>query len=243
MPKKLPKKENRRQRQLTEPPSSKKKKRIKSITIWSGVVLGLIVLVLGMIKITSRPQSESTRLEDKSDGVNWVKGNKSANIIIVEYSDFQCSACVHYYRITKRLIEELGNDFQLHFRHYPLVAIHANAMLAAQSAEAAGRQGKFWEMHDLLFERQQEWKKKKNEEAIKLFVQYAVYLNLNRQQFQRDLHSEAVRKKVYNNARTGRLSGVKSTPIFFLNGQKIVNKPRNYETFKELIVKTKRDLS
>ena len=91
----------------------------------------------------------------------------------------------------KKLIEELGNDFQLNFRHYPLKK-HANAELAAKSAEAAGRQGKFWEMHDLIFERQQEWTKKKNEDAKRLFIQYAVSLNLNGQQFQSDLHSHAV---------------------------------------------------
>ncbi|MBW1864254.1 MAG: thioredoxin domain-containing protein, partial [Deltaproteobacteria bacterium] len=174
---------------MAEKRATKKRKLIKSATIWSGVVLGLIFVVLGMIKITSKPQSGLTRLADQNSGVNWIKGNKSAQITLVEYSDFQCPSCIHYYRITKRLIEELGNDFQLHFRHYPLVIIHANAMLAAQSAEAAGRQGKFWEMHDLLFEKQQEWGGKKKEDAGKLFVQYAVSLNLNGQLFQSDLHS------------------------------------------------------
>ncbi len=238
----LRKQEKLRQKQLAEQRANKKRKLIKSTTIWSGVVLGLIVAVFGMVKITSRPQSGLTRLADQNSVGNWIKGNKSAQIILVEYSDFQCPSCARYHRITKKLIEELGNDFQLNFRHYPLKK-HANAELAAKSAEAAGRQGKFWEMHDLIFERQQEWTKKKNEDAKRLFVQYAVSLNLNGQQFQSDLHSQAVTNKVHNDARTGRRSGVRGTPTFFLNGQKIANKPISYETFKDLILKTKSNLS
>jgi protein-disulfide isomerase len=195
-----------------------------------------------MIKITSRPQSGLTWLADQNSAVNWIKGNKSAQIILVEYSDFQCPSCARYFHITERLIEELGDDFQLNFRHYPLKK-HTNAELAAKSAEAAGRQGKFWEMHDLLFERQKEWTKKKNEDAGRLFVQYAVSLNLNVEQFQSDLHSQAVTNKVHNDAISGRRSGVKGTPTFFLNGQKIVDKTRSYETFKDLILKTKSNLS
>lgn len=238
----LRKKEKLQQKQLAEEQAAKKRKLIRSATIWSGVLFGLIVVVLGMIKITNRSQSGLTWLAGKNSVVTWIKGNKSAQINLVEYSDFQCPSCARYSRITKRLIEELGDDFQLNFRHYPLKK-HANAELAANSAEAAGRQGKFWEMHDLLFERQQEWTKKKNEDARRLFVQYAVSLNLNVQQFQRDLHSQAVTNKVHNDVRTGRRSGVKGTPTFFLNGQKIANKPRSYETFKDLILKTKSNLS
>jgi len=238
----LRKKEKLRQKQLVEERAAKKRRLIKSATIWSGVLFGLIVVVLGMIKITSRPQSGLTWLADQNSVINWIKGSKSAQIILVEYSDFQCPACARYSRITKRLIEELGDDFQLNFRHYPLKQ-HTNAELAAKSAEAAGRQGKFWEMHDLLFERQKEWTKKKNEDTGKLFVQYAVSLNLNVEQFQSDFHSQAVTNKVHNDARSGRISGVKGTPTFFLNGQKITDKPRNYETFKNLILKTKSNLS
>lgn len=237
----LRKKEKLRQKQLAEEQAAKKKRLIKSATIWSSVVVGLIVLVLGMIKITSRPQSGLTWLADQNS-VDWTKGDKSAKIILVEYSDFQCPACAFYFRITKRLIEELGDDFQLKFRDYPLKR-HTNARLAAISAEAAGRQGKFWELHDLLFERQKEWIKKSNQDAEKLFVQYAVSLNLNLEQFKSDLHSKAVTNKIHNDVLSGRRSGVRGTPTFFLNGQKITHNPRNYETFKDLILKTKSNLS
>jgi len=227
----LIKQEKLLQKQLAEQRAAQKRRLI----IWSSVVFGLIVVVFGMIKLTSSP------LTDQNSVVNRIKGNKSAQKILVEYSDFQCPACARYYRITKRLIEELGSDFQLTFRHYPLKK-HANAELAAKSSEAAGRQGKFWEMHDLLFERQKEWAKRKSEEAEGLFVRYAASLNLNVEQFQGDLHSQAVANKVHNDVQDGRRSGVKFTPTFFLNGQKIWVKPRNYEAFKNLILQNKPSL-
>jgi protein-disulfide isomerase len=238
----LRKQEKLQQKELAEQKPAKKRRLIKSAAIWSGVVFGLIVVVLGMIEITGSQQSGVTRLTDRNSVVNWIKGNNSAKIILVEYSDFQCPFCVHYYRISKRLIEELGDDLQLIFRHFPLKK-HANAEFAAKSAEAAGRQGKFWEMHDVLFERQKEWAKLKNKDAERRFVQYAVSLNLNVAQFQSDLHSQAVTDKVHNDVQGGFRSGVKGTPTFFLNGQKIAVKPRNYETFKDLILKSKRGLS
>jgi protein-disulfide isomerase len=239
---KLGKQKKLGQKQLTEQRTAKKKKSIRSAIIWLGVVFGLILVVLGMIKITSSSKSEVTRLTDQNSVVNWVQGNKSAKINLVEYSDFQCSACAFYYRITKRLIEELKDDFQLTFRHYPLKK-HVNSKLAAKSAEAAGRQGKFWEMHDLLFERQKEWAKKKNEDAERLFMQYAAFLNLNVERFQVDLNSQTVANKVHNDYQSGRHSGVKGTPTFFLNGKKIIDKPRSYATFKDLILKSKPNLS
>jgi protein-disulfide isomerase len=237
----LRKKEKIRQKQPAEEKATKKRRFIKSATIWSVVLFGLIVVILGMIKLTARPQLGLAWLADQNS-VDWTKGYRSAKIILVEYSDFQCPACAFYYRITKRLIDELGDDFQLKFRHYPLKR-HTNAELAAISAEAAGRQGKFWELHDLLFERQKEWIKKNKEDAEKLFVEYAVSLNLNIKQFQRDLHSQAVTNKIQNDYRSGRRSGVKGTPTFFLNGQKITHNPSNYGTFKDLILKTKPYLS
>ena len=140
--------------------------------------------------------------------------------------------------MNKQLAAELGDDFQLVHRHYPLPE-HANAELAARSAEAAGRQGKFWEMHHLLFARQKEWAKKAKAEAERIFVQYAASLNLDTEQFQGDLRSQEIIDKITNDYQEGRRYGVKVTPTFFLNGEKIIGKPRTYEEFKALIIQSK----
>ncbi|MEK7508222.1 MAG: thioredoxin domain-containing protein, partial [Patescibacteria group bacterium] len=87
----------------------------------------------------------------------WMKGNPSALVTLVEYSDFQCPACGSYYPIVKRIMAEFGDRINLTYRHFPLRRIHESADLAARASEAAGNQGKFWEMHDMLFENQARW--------------------------------------------------------------------------------------
>ena len=86
-----------------------------------------------------------------------VKGNEEAGVVLIEYSDFQCPACGSYYPIVKALSEEFPEELLIVYRHYPLTNIHPNAFSAAKASEAAANQGKFWEMHDMLFERQAEW--------------------------------------------------------------------------------------
>jgi protein-disulfide isomerase len=240
-PTKKQRQELRRQEKLKEEQLAKQQTKLKRrIVLWSSAVLGLVVLVLGLIKITGPAPSEMTRLVDHNSVADWSRGNRSAQIILIEYSDFQCPSCVRYHRITKRLIDEEGENFKFTFRHYPLKK-HANAKLAAISSEAAGRQGKFWEMQDLLFKRQKEWAKRKKKEAEMLFVQYADALNLNMGQFRRDLRSQSLKNKVSNDYQIGWVSGVISTPTFFLNGQKITKMPRNYDAFKELLLQNKSD--
>src|SRR5215217_9734259 len=82
-------------------------------------------------------------------------GNKRANITLVEFGDYQCPHCGHAYPLLKRLVNEMGDQIYFVFRNFPLQEVHPAAMMAAQAAEAAGKQGKFWEMHDLIFENQQ----------------------------------------------------------------------------------------
>ena len=219
-----------------------RKRLLKRIGLWMGAILGLAILVFGLIKITEPKPSEDMWLADSSPSVEWAKGNRASQIHLVEYSDFQCSFCAKYHRITKKVIDDMGEDVRLTFRHYPLKR-HVNAELAAISAEAAGRQGKFWEMHDLLFERQNEWANKGNQAAEKLFIQYAKDLNLNSKKFRQDLGSQVVLDEVRSDYQSGQRSGVNSTPTFFLNGRKILQIPQTYETLKALILKTKRNLS
>lgn len=84
-------------------------------------------------------------------------GNPDATVVLVEYGDYQCPACGAVHPVVNQLMENLGEDVTLVFRHFPLVNLHANALPAAQAAEAAGMQGKFWEMHDKLYEHQSDW--------------------------------------------------------------------------------------
>jgi protein-disulfide isomerase len=192
--------------------------------------------IFGMIKLASRQQQNlgNASVVDAMSAEDWVKGNRNAKIVLIEYSDFQCPACGFYFPVLKKLSEEFGENIAIVYRHFPLPR-HPNAKPAAYAAEAAGRQGKFWEMHDLIFSNQSEWSDKKNVDEI--FIRYAQSLNLNMDQFKTDFSSKEIRQKVENSYQNALRLGLDSTPSFFLNGKKIAN-PRNYEDFKNLITET-----
>ena len=151
---------------------------------------------------------------------------------LIEYSDFQCPACGVYYPIIKALQQEFGESIVFVYRNFPLRQIHANADLAARSAEAAGKQGKFWEMHDMIFENQKDWASQSN--AKKSMIEYAQSLNLDAERFKTDLDSKEVKEKVNNDYLSGIQAKVNAVPTFFLNGTKLQN-PESYEEFKKLL--------
>jgi protein-disulfide isomerase len=184
-----------------------------------------------MISLAS-PNSSNESQSELTTNEN-IKGNPEATITVVEYSDFQCPACRTYYALTKQLTEDVGDEIKLIYRHFPLEKSHPQARLAATAAEAAALQGKFWEMHDLLFENQLAWSN--NDQAEDIFISYAQELGLNTEWFVNDLKSSKVKKKIQSDINNGNLDEVNSTPSFFVNGQKI-NNPRSYNQFKNAIL-------
>ena len=202
---------------------------IVGVVATSAVVLMLVVLVTAKAKSTG----EGTALASVALSGDWVKGNSESKVSLVEYSDFQCPACGLYYPLVKQLTAEFGDRIEFTYRHFPLSQIHPNADIAARAAEAAGKQEKFWEMHDKLFENQRTWSGARD--AKKLFIEYAGSLGLNTVQFEEDMDSREVKEKVRLDYKTGIDSGVNSTPTFFLNGKKIIN-PKSYDEFKTIIL-------
>jgi protein-disulfide isomerase len=210
-----------------------RKRLINRATLWSLVVLLVGGAIFGMIKLgTNDLPNQTALLMNSISPSDWNKGNKEANVVLVEYSDFQCPACGTYYPLIKQLNQNLAGKIQFAYRHFPLKQIHANAELSARAAEAAGKQDRFWEMHDMLFENQSSWS---NQKSVKnTFVSYAQSLQLDIERFESDLNSKEVKEKVENDYQSGIRSGVNATPTFFLNGQKIQN-PRSYGEFRNLI--------
>jgi protein-disulfide isomerase len=225
--------EEKKQAKLNQQKQERRNRLFRRIALWLLVVSGVGGGVFGMIWLAKNPsptRSPQQSYVDSSSG--WTKGNKDAKVTLVEYSDFQCPACRNSYAWIKRLNLEFNDKMLFVYRHFPLKEIHSNAELAARAAEAAGRQGKFWEMHDLLFENQSDWANQSNAEDT--FIKYAQRLNLSVEQFKNDLNSKEVREKVENDYQHSIQSGIDATPTFFLNGKKIQN-PRSYEEFKNLI--------
>ena len=203
----------------------------KRIIKWLITIISLSAIVGVMIKIASIPGVEAP--VKPLNETDWVRGNKTAPAVLIDYSDFQCPACGAYYPILKRLQRELGEEkLLIAYRQFPLTTIHKNAELAARASEAAGKQNKFWEMHDLLFDRQAKWEN--DSTAQNIFVSYAEELKLNKDQFIKDLDSAEVKNAVNEDVQSGEEAKVDGTPTFFLNGKRIPL-TSSYEEFKALI--------
>lgn len=164
-----------------------------------------------------------------------VKGSSDAEFQLVEYSDFQCPACKTRVAVVEALIAEFGNHIQFAYRHFPLRSIHGNAQMAGQATEAAAMQDSFWEMHDMLFEKQSEWSVLAPSKAQDTFVAYAEELGLDAEQFENDMTSSAVEDAVNADFESGMAAGVSATPSFFFNGEYVNIKTGDYEQFREYI--------
>lgn len=166
---------------------------------------------------------------------DWRRGNPEAKIVLIEYSDFQCPACAYYFPLIKQLLEQKSEKILFVYRHFPLSQIHPNALLAAYAAEAAGNQGRFWEMSEKLFLNQEQWAESK--QAKQLFLNYAGELGLDQNRFLTDLASEKVKDKVFRDLQSAFLLRLKGTPTFFLNGKELRGL-RNFEELRQILTES-----
>ncbi len=161
-----------------------------------------------------------------SDGAPWV-GGRDAKVVIEEFSDFGCPFCRRAAWVMHRLLKQYGRRIRLVFRQVPLTALHPDSKLAAQAALAALAQGKFWEMHDMLFANR--------DHSKQALLGYARQLGLDVARFERDMESERVRKQVERDMDEAARRGVRGTPTFFITGVGKVVGARPFEEFSRLI--------
>lgn len=152
-------------------------------------------------------------LKPEVNSNDHIQGNDTASVTIVEFGDYQCQFCGDAYPILKEIEETFGRQIRFVFRHFPLANAHQYAVPAALAAEAASLQGKFWEMHDALFDNQY----RLNGD---LFDELAETIGLDLERFQQDSVSDALREKVEHDFDSGVRSGVNGTPSFYVNGTK-----------------------
>lgn len=201
-------------------------KKIALVVLGSLLVLGIL---FGAWYMTSAPKTV-VKQDIPIRETDHMAGNKKAKVVLVEYSDFQCPACGQYHPLIKQVLEKYKDQIGLVMRHFPLQQ-HENAIVAARAAEAAGKQGKFFEMGDLLFTNQKEWEQM--DDPVKTFEGYASKLKLNMEQFKKD-NTDVQDKKIEADRLSGVALGVNSTPTFFLNGVKL-NNPGSLDAFSKLI--------
>ena len=155
----------------------------------------------------------ATRLKPPVNEKDHIKGTPDAPIELVEFGDYQCPHCAAAYPILKAIERAYGKDLKFVFRHFPLSEIHQYAQAAAIAAEAAGQQGKFWQMHDIIFERQPEL-------SVGSLLDFAEELGLNMMKLKKDMTDKTIVGKIEADFESGVRSGVNGTPSFFINGHK-----------------------
>lgn len=161
------------------------------------------------------------------NSTDHIYGNIHAPLELVEYGDYECPFCGRAYPIVKNIQEKLGPDMKFVFRNFPLRKIHPHAYPAAVATEAAALQGKFWEMHNIIFENQ------KTLEPENILV-FANTLGLDIERFQKDILDESLFLKARKDFESGMRSGVNRTPTFFINGKKFNGDWSQNELFKYL---------
>ncbi len=179
----------------------------------------VIIIIIGVFflgKQNKQPQADANFDSAKLiEGAVNTKGKPNSPVVIVEFGDIQCPACRAAQPIANKIVEKNKDNVYFVFRHFPL-SIHKNSKLAAQAVEAAGAQGKFFEILDIMYDKQIEWSEKANPRD--LYRKYAQDLGLDMDKFNKDM--ENLKSGIEKDYALGNKAGVESTPTFFINGKK-----------------------
>ncbi len=205
------------------------------------ILLGIAILVIiggVLLAIFANPQPEQPGQTVDSNSLiresSHMTGKKDSKVTVVEFGDFQCPACGAAHPEVKAVLEQYKDNPNVNFvfRNFPLDTIHPNAHISAEAAEAAGAQGKYWEMHDMLYEKQNEWSASLT--PLDFFAQYATQLGLNVDEFKTAIQQRRFADVINTDYKDGETAGVNSTPTFFINGTK-QNKVLQRDELKSLI--------
>lgn len=200
--------------------------------IFSVIVVALLGGLVAWTRIANPPidlagiENNSIVAASSQNGniADHYTGSEDKKILLVEYGDYQCPSCGGAYPNVKTLMDEYGDKVTLVFRNFPLTTIHPNARAAAGVAEAAGLQGKYWEMHDILYQKQNDWNSLDATQRTNVFNGYANELGLNLDTFKKDIASQETAKKINFDLALGKSAKVSATPTFFLNGKQLDEK-------------------
>ena len=193
------------------------------------IVLVVVGIIGGAVALSGKEEVTPSVLS------NNYYGQESGVITITEFADFQCPACAGFFPIVSQIKEQYQDRVRFELRHFPLVQIHPNATAAHRAAQAASNQGKFWEMHDLLYQRQQSWNTSNNPTGV--FEQYAQELGLDMTQYRAEVGSSDVLSRINGDLDEGKRLGVTGTPTFFIDGERIedLTSISTVESFSALI--------
>lgn len=204
------------------------------------IFAAVCVLIFGVLILNSKGSQVKV---DKTDPAKVITnndplpdnvfGSSSNKVVLIEYGDFQCPGCGSLYPNLKPIKEKYKDQLTFVFRNFPLTSIHPNALAAATVAEAAGLQGKFWEMHDLLYENQGEWSALDAAQRTEQFTAYAKRIELDAKKFKDDLGDKRISQKIKRDQALGKKIGATATPTLMLNGKTLAQKTQ-WQTAEDL---------
>jgi protein-disulfide isomerase len=180
------------------------------------VVGGMITAFVLANKSAPAPQGDKTKIiRDNSHKTG------SGSVQLVEFGDYECPACGAAYPNVKQIMKDFDGKVTLYFRNFPLVQIHQNAMMGAEAAESAGAQGKYWEMHDALYDNQKDWGEADPATAETKVLGYAKNLGLNADTMKSDIDNKKYDAVIQQDMADGNALGIQGTPTFYVNGTQI----------------------
>lgn len=203
--------------------------------VWGSIVVLVLISIAAIVLFAKShnlnpTQATSSAQAPAVSAQDWTQGPKDAKVTLIEYGDFQCPACGAYHPMVQQVLSNYGDKILFVFRNFPLPQ-HQDAWISAQAAEAAGLQGKYWDMNNLLYEKQNDWTSLLPGDARNKIEEYAQSLNLDMSKFGQDIDSAQVKNKIQSDLDGGTRAQIGHTPTFFINGTQIVN-PANYDEFK-----------
>lgn len=192
------------------------------------VIAAIVLLFVGLAVFggNDKAKDSGSGKDGKNSSLsNNVLGKGTSGVTLVEYGDYECPYCVAAAPVVKAGVAAFGDKIKFQFRNFPLTNIHRNAFAAARAAEAAALQGKFWEMHDSLYDASNNlaWTKATNPNTF--FEQYAKSIGLDVEQYKKDFASSQVNDTVNADMEEGNRLKITGTPTFFINGKKVTIEP------------------
>ena len=182
-------------------------------------------------QLQAMPQDKALSGNSDSESMH-IRGNPNAPVTMEEFGDFQCPPCGHFAGFAEELLKQYDSRLRIVFRNFPLQG-HEHAREAALAAEAAGLQGHFWDMYDVLYREQAAWSKAPN--ARELFESYAGTIGLNVDQFKKDMDGEQAKARVDSDQARAESLGINVTPTLYINGQPVDPKDKNPEGVRAAI--------
>lgn len=196
------------------------------------IIVVIIAIFVGAAIITNNKKSDDSSNVSASE---HFRGGDNAKVTLTEYGDFQCPACERYSSVINKVLDHYGDKIKFQFRNYPIVSLHPNSYAASRAAEAAGLQGKYWQMHDALYDLTNwtSWTQAQNPQTF--FDSYAKNLDLDLKKFKSDSKADITNKIVKADMAAGKKLDIQATPTFLINGEKQGNIGLSLESFQAVI--------